>query len=453
MLEQVQYLGYWWLPSNPGVSFAGTLVFSQTKGAFLDLKGFLPEGTENRRHEYDTITGETPQGLRITLCKCSTETTNYNTVSTIRAQWVFVGEHLPKLEDIKVKRLTVNYSGIGDLIDKNKLWWFLVRLPDESRKNWVTFLTKTIANSCELSLIVRPLEEIPQVENIEANIESVISLAIKSINSKSFKNYLVIEAQIFDFLNFILPSTITKKSISSVVENVDSSKVDSEYHVEILYKSPLGRIDKNALGDAKLFMHGQALDRLDSLLARWFDIENRLQPVYNLFFGGMYNSAMYIEFRFLGYAQALEVYHRLTMDHENPTKTERASDIQTILSRCREYEGWLTEIFESSFSMSFLERVSELFDKFHEICTLYFKFNNKESFVTAVKNARNYYTHYSKNLKKKVLQDHEFFWLTKDTELLLRLCILSELGYEITTLNEALYTEQLRENKKGIAQR
>jgi hypothetical protein len=159
---------------------------------------------------------------------------------------------------------------------------------------------------------------------------------------------------------------------------------------------------------------------------------------------------MYVEFRFLGYAQALEVYHRLAMDHENPTKAERASDIQTILSRCKEYESWLKEIFETSFSMSFLERVSELFDKFNEICTLYFKFNNKELFVTATKNARNYYTHFRENLKKKVLRDQEFSWLTKDAELLLRLCILSELGYEITILNEAFYTEQLRERNKGI---
>jgi hypothetical protein len=100
--------------------------------------------------------------------------------------------------------------------------------------------------------------------------------------------------------------------------------------------------------------------------------------------------------------------------------------------------------------MSFLERVSELFDKFHEICMFYFKYNNKESFVTAAKNARNYYTHYRENLKKKVLHDQEFSWLTKDAELLLRLCILSELGYEITSLNEAFYTEQLRERNDGI---
>jgi hypothetical protein len=69
------------------------------------------------------------------------------------------------------------------------------------------------------------------------------------------------------------------------------------------------------------------------------------------------------------------------------------------------------------------------------------KFNNKELFVTATKNARNYYTHFRENLKKKVLRDQEFSWLTKDAELLLRLCILSELRYEITTLNEAFYTE------------
>ena len=145
---------------------------------------------------------------------------------------------------------------------------------------------------------------------------------------------------------------------------------------------------------------------------------------------------MYIEFRFLGYTQALEVYHRLTMDHDNPKKIQRAGDIQRIKSHFPEYKDWLNKIFANSFSMSFQERVTELFEKYYEIVSLYFKYNKKNSFLDTVKSARNYYTHYSKKLKKKVPYNDDFFWLTKDVELLLRLCILSE-------LNEAFYVKKL----------
>jgi hypothetical protein len=143
--------------------------------------------------------------------------------------------------------------------------------------------------------------------------------------------------------------------------------------VETAYKSAITKIEKDTRGNATLFMHGQALNRLQELMKRWFEIENRLQPVYNLFFGGMYNQEIYIEFRFLGYTQALEVYHRLTMDHDNPQKVQRAGDIQKIKAQFPEYENWLNEIFATSFSMSFLERVTELFEKYCEIVSLYFK--------------------------------------------------------------------------------
>jgi hypothetical protein len=69
--------------------------------------------------------------------------------------------------------------------------------------------------------------------------------------------------------------------------------------------------------------------------------------------------------------------------------------------------------------------------------------NDKNSFLSTVKTARNYYTHYWEGLKKKVPRDDDFFWLTKDVELLLRLCILSELGYDIKTLNKAFYAKKL----------
>jgi hypothetical protein len=56
------------------------------------------------------------------------------------------------------------------------------------------------------------------------------------------------------------------------------------------------------MGNATLFMHGRALNQLQDLMK------------------SMYNQEIYIEFRFLGYTQALEVYHRLILDHDNPQK-------------------------------------------------------------------------------------------------------------------------------------
>jgi hypothetical protein len=449
MIGRIYYYGKWWLPDNPESSFLGTFTFSQFEGAYLNLEGFLINNKQDR-FKNEIILGQTWDGLKITLCSClTTSATGFNS-SVVKAEWVFIGVHFLKARDIRFDRLTVAYSGINKLIDSYSFWKFILEHQTELRNHVVKFQTLKLDGKYEISILVNPLIEVPNVKELDKNIEKLIRLEMKSLQDKTFEQQWFLENRLYDFLNFILSDKIFRTSIDAFINGEQDDPINS---VHILYKSAITRIEKNTQGNATLFMYGQALNRLQELIKRWFEIENNLQPIYNLFFGGMYNQEMYIEFRFLGYTQALEVYHRLTMDHNNPQKIQRAGDIQRIKFHFPEYKDWLNEIFANSFSMSFQERATELFEKYHEIVSLYFKYNKKNSFLDAVRSARNYYTHYSKKLKEKVPHNDDFFWLTKDVELLLRLCILSELGYDIKTLNDAFYIKKLAKKNNKMARR
>lgn len=65
---------------------------------------------------------------------------------------------------------------------------------------------------------------------------------------------------------------------------------------------------------------------------KWFEISEKLKPVFDLYLGVMYNPGMYKEYQFLSLAQALESYHRNVMEKESPAAREWENVINEIMS-------------------------------------------------------------------------------------------------------------------------
>ena len=59
-----------------------------------------------------------------------------------------------------------------------------------------------------------------------------------------------------------------------------------------------------------LFTFKDISDRFEILLKNWFEKADTLGPVYDLYFGTLYNPRMYLQHQFLSLIQAIEVYHR-----------------------------------------------------------------------------------------------------------------------------------------------
>jgi hypothetical protein len=125
---------------------------------------------------------------------------------------------------------------------------------------------------------------------------------------------------------------------------------------------------------------------------------------------------MYIEFQFLGLAQALESYHRIANAQE------------------REF---------------LLKRAREIFEDHSEVANIYFKFADRDTFATKVKDTRNYFSHWSENLKDKAVKDKELHLLTKDLQLLLELCIMTQLGFDIDRIRKIFHVDKIRKSHSG----
>lgn len=72
-MEDLEYSGVWWLPTNPENRMAGTLTFSNEEDMRLSLTAWSHQIDEILAYEprtYPLILGVTHEGKLITLCNC-----------------------------------------------------------------------------------------------------------------------------------------------------------------------------------------------------------------------------------------------------------------------------------------------------------------------------------------------------------------------------------------------
>jgi len=131
----------------------------------------------------------------------------------------------------------------------------------------------------------------------------------------------------------------------------------------------------------------------------WFRKQERLKPVFNLFFGSRHHPDMSLEVRFLTYAQAVETYDfRRRRKPGNLTLAQRVSDIlglRKTVSRKLVGEDLRPE----------------------------------GPFIKIFKDSRNYYTHYNPNKEKKAAKGVALYLLTVQLQAVLEMCLLRELGF------------------------
>ncbi len=99
-----------------------------------------------------------------------------------------------------------------------------------------------------------------------------------------------------------------------------------------------------------------------------------------------------------------------------------------------EKQNWVDAMLSNSVNASLQERVMEIFAHYQDFCYAYLKFNKKEVLVNKIRDSRHYFSHWARGLKKKAAKDDDLYWLMKDTQFILRLCLLSELGFDFSVL-------------------
>lgn len=168
---------------------------------------------------------------------------------------------------------------------------------------------------------------------------------------------------------------------------------------------------------------------LDTIYSKWIDLYDKIFPSIKILMEYIRNKTPFNSNKFLNLAQAIETYHRRTtlltkeLSHEEHKK--RSDEI--LSSAPEQHRNYLSEILKTSNDMIFANRLVDLISGF-DSTPLEGKFPNKTTFVTKVKNTRNYYTHYSADLESKALKGESLEKATTTLFFMLLCCICRDIG-------------------------
>lgn len=144
---------------------------------------------------------------------------------------------------------------------------------------------------------------------------------------------------------------------------------------------------------------------LPVVLDNWFEKRDRLRPVYELFFGSLFDPKLYPNFQVLSLAQALEAYHaRHPSTHPSTSRWTLKERLEALLD-----------------SLPVTGIVGE-----------------RPNLVEEVRDTRNYLTHHSERREDRALRGTELMEVTYELRKILAFFLLDELGLDTETVLAAL---------------
>lgn len=443
MIEEFEYKGIWFLPEKPEGQICGILKFTPDDGAILDLIGSFKDIAEiNKMLSPKIILGISSNGKKITLYNCFENKSNFSfpgfQTCSFYVDIVFVGAHFQKTEDVRFKSLSIHYSNLDEWVNisgfdikqslAEKEAIIKYKLPEPFQANInddLKILLNTSATGPSWSLVQK-----------EAAIKQKSEIKIEPSNDMSFENYRKMMNQIQNFLSLGVTEPVYPLTVEGITE-INKEMIKDMVHnppIAIFFKLPeIFKLSKTLPPIYMLFTFKDISTRFESFLKNWFKKAELLEPVYNLYFGTLYNSNMYLEHKFLSLIQAIESYHqrvhkgKYLPDREykmvydvlvNAIPNETKSDLKDRLKMYLKYGN----------EFSLRKRLKEIFDWHQEILDMLIK-NDKAAFIDDVINTRNYLTHYNTDSKEQTISGEALFHLTIKLKILVEICLLIELGF------------------------
>lgn len=183
--------------------------------------------------------------------------------------------------------------------------------------------------------------------------------------------------------------------------------------------------------------------KFDAILKSWFETSQRMKPVIDLYFSGIFFS-LPLTTRFLNLAQAMEAYHSRCGDFKSveiPTIDHRKRVEEVVSLLPATHQEWVRQSLAYANRKTLAQRFNDLFDLFkNETASL---FEGIPDISEGIRHTRNYLTHYTDTTKSKAFTDDDLLPVTFKLEGFLIICLLRKLGIIGEPINRVMkrYTQ------------
>jgi len=459
MMGEFEHRGKWWLPAQEDNQIDGTLTYSPTDGATLELAGdFADPSRAIGRQGFSTarlILGTTASGKRITLLNCAESHRSRGAAygagyatSSYRADVALVGTHFPNYEEVTFASLHVHYSHLDA--------WSSFRYFDHAQEEGVTKISytrpaPTVAHLDEgvaVSVTSAGSEDWEGSPPRRVTIEREARIGIRIGEQAHFDKFLKPMRLTQIFLSLGVGTAVHPLKVTATREEM-LEDVPVPQQVESFYQPPLAvPPQRTVLPSGMTFTLEDISDRFEPLLRNWFESAELLVPVVNLYFATLTESGMFAEHRFLTLARALESFHRrrcggqyLPPDDYEPAYRHLVGAIPDWI--VQEHRDALRARLKYGYEYSLRKRLTDIFNAHESVMRTVFP--DDTAFIQKVVKTRNYLTHYDEDDRQNAAIDGlELHRLATGLRTLLEVCFLSEIGFT---------SEELRKQVQEISSR
>lgn len=395
----------------------------------------------SKRLEPEIILGVSSNGKNITLHKCfetrSTLSFPGFQTSSLYANVVFLGVHFQKAEEIKFKNLSIHYLHLDEWVN---ISGFDIKHLKEEKEVIIKYklpepFKVDISDELKISINIRAAVPLPSFVQKEATIKQKTEIKVETSEDKPFEDYRKIMYHIQNFLTLGITKLVHPLAIKGITEvNKEMINDKTRYPpVEIFYRlSDILKAPKTLPPLDMLFTFKDISGRFESFLRNWFEKMDLLEPIYDLYFGTLYNPRMYPEHRFLSLIQAIESFHQRIYGGEYLSDENYKKVYDTLVNAIpngvkTDFKEGLENKLKYGNEFSLRKRLKEILDKYQEILNVFIE--NKNTFIEKVVDTRNYQTHHDEDLKERSASGKELYHLTQKLKILLEICLLTELGF------------------------
>ncbi|MFI5450153.1 MAG: HEPN domain-containing protein [Candidatus Bathyarchaeia archaeon] len=448
-MEKTEYKGSWFVPEKPDAVIPGLLHFEKSGRITLDLQGTLTDPKGTRPQSLPLILGKSTEGTTITLYGCIQTNTSWGIEGVRETSFlivgVLIGAHFSSSEGIVFGQLTATFPQLDYWIGSSGV---KVELPD--RKTMVITKQSSFLASAklpEMSISIG-FSFTDHSGKDEVSVKYVPFVSIELKKEIQLKKLLDLLYHLCNFFALAVCLPVYAESINGFTETVKVTLPNGKPFrrpIKIIYGNvnwgvPLDTVDIGGM----LFEFAGIRDQFESILKKWFDKVELLEPIYGMYFGTLYNKGMYLQHKFLSLVQCVESYHRRVVRNYELPQEQAERRVQEILKSAPDgHRDWLRNKLRYSNEPTLRKRLEELVQSFSFV-----EFEDTGQFIEDVVNTRNYLTHYDKELKELSASPAKMSSLARKLAALTEAILLTEFGLPADKVKSL--AEHISQRRAGI---
>lgn len=459
----LQCTGYFWLPTDPNTRLPGILHISKSGYCELHLTRLFEQPPshlggptfgaplhsdyplDHKRIVGIIEFGQSSKPVTLLNCFYSTYSTPGQSglaTSVIVVNTALVGAMYEQDEPISLSEYRFSFSGLDEwlqifdrkitheLVKGREIPGVIVKYVPPETKSYRLSNGMTIEINFDLSIPRR-------FGSAESRIVQKSFVSLKSDTLLSLETFFSMAWKIQAFACFCTDASVVFDSSvgysTDFVQGIDETNT-FETPIYIYRQSVLRSETEVAISPHEMLMTFRDIEsRFEDTANRWIDQYTECGPILDLYIYTKYGTRIPSnEDAFLSFSQSLESLHRIKFANLTMPEEEYRGLVRRMVDvlpddRRQFFEGKLKFGNEPSFA----SRIKDLLKPFEK---LYVMKKTPKRFIRKIVDTRNYYTHFTRELKPRSASGVELVYLRRNLEALLQMHLLRLIGTDSKTI-------------------